>query len=243
MKQILLADDDNELTALLSEYLAGHDIHCDIADNGRVALEKLQQRGYDLMVLDIMMPELDGLSVLKQLPSLNHVAGNVPVIMLTAKDDDIDRIVGLELGADDYLGKPCNPRELLARINAVIKRSQGQSQIADKSNTLPDSLVNLDIEQRRCHVGDEVLHLTSTEFDLLYFLLKHKGQMVDKEAIAVEVLQRELQPFDRSVDVHISRLRKKLAAYHDAPIQSLRGKGYQLTMWRCFLVDYFGNSF
>lgn len=230
MKNILLADDDNELTALLSEYLAGHNIACDIADNGQEALEKLQQRRYDLMVLDIMMPELDGLSVLKQLPSLHHVAGNVPVIMLTAKDDDIDRIVGLELGADDYLGKPCNPRELLARINAVIKRSQGQGQVVNSKENLPNSLLHLDIEQRRCHVGDKMLYLTSTEFDLLCFLLQNKGKMVDKDSISLAVLQRELQPFDRSVDVHISRLRKKLAPYHEAPIQSLRGKGYQLTM-------------
>lgn len=222
MKHILLADDDNELTELLSEYLSAYEIRCDIADNGRIALEKLQQRDYDLMVLDIMMPELDGLSVLKQLPRVV----DIPVIMLTAKGDDIDRIVGLELGADDYLGKPCNPRELLARINAVIKRSQ--SSPADTTEHLPDSMIDLDLVQRQCHVGDEVLRLTSTEFDLLYLLLQRKGEIVDKETIAMQVLQRELQPFDRSVDVHISRLRKKLSAYHENPIQSLRGKGYQL---------------
>lgn len=228
MKHILLVDDDTELTDLLSEYLAGHDITCDIADNGRIALEKLQQRGYDLMVLDIMMPELDGLSVLKQLPTLTdtHV---VPVIMLTAKDDDIDRIIGLELGADDYLGKPCNPRELLARINAVIKRSQGQTAITAEP-TLPNSVIEVDIQQRACRIADTTLKLTGTEFDLLYFLLQNKGQTVDKDTIAINVLQRELQPFDRSVDVHISRLRKKLSAFHDSPIQTLRGKGYQLAM-------------
>lgn len=225
MKQILLADDDNELTELLSEYFSAYEIQCDIAQNGRIALEKLQQQPYDLMVLDIMMPVLDGLSVLKQLPNVR----DIPVIMLTAKDDDIDRIIGLELGADDYLGKPCNPRELLARINAVIKRSQSQP-VVDTAENLPDSLIDLDPIQRRCSVGGDVLHLTSTEFDLLYLLLQRKGEIIDKETISIQILQRQLQPFDRSVDVHISRLRKKLTAYHNAPIQSLRGKGYQLTI-------------
>ncbi len=120
-KQLLLVDDDNELSELLKEYLSSHNISCDIAENGEVALLKLRKNCYDLVILDIMMPKIDGITLLKQLP----VVTDTPVIMLTAKDSDIDRIIGLGLGADDYIGKPCNPRELLARVNAVIKRTQG----------------------------------------------------------------------------------------------------------------------
>lgn len=224
MTKILLADDDEELTALLSEYLRPYGIDCETAENGRLALEKIENTSYDLLVLDIMMPELDGLSVLKKLP----VTQAIPVIMLSAKDDDIDRIIGLELGADDYMGKPCNPRELLARINAVIKRTQ----LVENSEAvnLPESLLVMDRTQRLCYIKDREIMLTSTEFDLLYLLLTQKGQTVDKETLSLQVLQRELQPFDRSIDVHISRLRKKLAAYHQEPIKSLRGKGYQLVI-------------
>lgn len=222
MTKILLVDDDEELTDLLKEYLGTYGIACETAENGRLALERIKNTAYDLLVLDIMMPELDGLSVLKRLP----VSQSLPVIMLSAKDDDIDRIIGLELGADDYIGKPCNPRELLARINAVIKRTQ----VTDKNSPtkLPESLLQMDKTQRHCHIEGKTIVLTSTEFDLLYLLLIKKGQTVDKESLSVEVLQRELQPFDRSIDVHISRLRKKLTPYHDEPIKSLRGKGYQL---------------
>ncbi len=222
-KQLLLVDDDNELTELLAEYLSAYNISCDIAENGKIALEKLQQQKYDLIVLDIMMPEIDGITLLKQLPSIT----NTPVIMLTAKDSDIDRIVGLELGADDYLGKPCNPRELLARINTVIKRTLS---VPVDQNILPSSLFQLDIEKRICSIDSNEVSLTSTEFDLLYALLKRKGEIVDKALLSQEVLQRELSPFDRSLDVHISRLRKKLAVYHQDAIKSIRGKGYQLTV-------------
>lgn len=227
MPHILLADDDLELSELLVEYLESQDLTVTPVYDGKATLTAVSEHHYDLMVLDIMMPEIDGLTVLKELPS----SVKTPVIMLTAKDDDIDRIVGLELGADDYIGKPCNPRELLARINAVLKRTQAPNNaVEEQADTLPDSLFVLDLEKRQCHVGDEVLALTGTEFDLLYVLLKNKGNAVDKNTLSEKVLQRELQPFDRSIDVHISRLRKKLAAYHDEPIQALRGKGYQLTV-------------
>lgn len=222
-KSLLLVDDDNELTELLSEYLSSYDISCDIAENGKIALEKLGTQQYDLVVLDIMMPKIDGITVLKQLPAIT----DTPVIMLTAKDSDIDRIIGLELGADDYIGKPCNPRELLARINAVIKRTQSSSV---SQETLPDSVFQLDTSQRTCHIGQLEIPLTATEFDLFYALLKRKGEVVDKSDLSIQVLQRELQPFDRSIDVHISRLRKKLSVHHQDVIKSIRGKGYQLTV-------------
>lgn len=221
--KLLLVDDDNELTALLSEYLSNYNISCDIAENGQLALNKLQAQHYDLIVLDIMMPEMDGITLLKQLPTITHI----PVIMLTAKDCDIDRIIGLELGADDYMGKPCNPRELLARINSVMKRNK---KTVVSSQPLPQSLFKLDIEKRICSINDTEIVLTSTEFDLFYVLMKRKGEVVDKDTLSKEVLQRELSPFDRSIDVHISRLRKKLANYHPNAIKSIRGKGYQLTI-------------
>lgn len=225
MPHILLADDDLELSDLLVEYLTTQDLTVTPVYDGKAALAALNMQAFDLMVLDIMMPEIDGLTLLRSLPNPLHL----PVIMLTAKGDDIDRIIGLELGADDYLGKPCNPRELLARIHAVLKRAQPHDAVSNV-DTLPDSLVILDSNQRTCHVGEHRVNLTGTEFDLLYTLLANKAQVVSKETLSLEVLQRELQPFDRSIDVHISRLRKKLAPFHDEPIRSVRGKGYQLTV-------------
>ncbi len=228
-KQLLLVDDDSEQTDLLSEYLSAYNIDCDIAENGEIALEKLAEHRYDLIVLDIMMPKVDGITVLKQLPTLT----DTPVIMLTAKDSDMDRIIGLELGADDYIGKPYNPRELLARINVVIKRHQRarhaptpQGNITTKTT----SIFQLNHEQRTCYVDDAALSLTGTEFDLLATLIQYKGEVVEKSLLSQEVLQREWSPFDRSLDVHISRLRKKLSAHHAEAIKSVRGKGYQLTV-------------
>ncbi len=222
-KQLLLVDDDDEQTDLLSEYLSAYNIDCDIAEDGEIALEKLAKQSYDLIVLDIMMPKIDGITLLKQLPSLT----DTPVIMLTAKDSDMDRIIGLELGADDYIGKPYNPRELLARINVVIKRNQ---RIPTQQEDLTTSIFQLNYEKRTCCVDKVELFLTGTEFDLLSVLIKHKGEIVDKSLLSQEVLQREWSPFDRSLDVHISRLRKKLSAHHQEAIKSIRGKGYQLTV-------------
>ena len=225
MLNILLGDDDDELTSLLQEYLGGYDVHCECAGDGEQVLQMLQVNDYDLLVLDIMMPKMDGLSVLRQLPNVS----SVPVIMLTAKGDEIDRIIGLELGADDYIAKPCNPRELLARINAVVKRS-AQATLTTDAAPLPPSQLVMDVVTRSCRIEDETLILTGTEFDLLFSLLRHKGEVVSKDWLSQTVLQRELQPFDRSIDVHISRLRKKLQPYHDDPIKAVRGRGYQLVL-------------
>lgn len=223
MTHILLGDDDKELTDLLEEYLANHGVSCDCAYDGEQVLDHIKQYPYDLIVLDIMMPKVDGLSVLRQLPTLTKT----PVIMLTAKGDEIDRIIGLELGADDYIAKPCNPRELLARINAVIKRTRAQT--AEPINLEHDRL-SLDPVHRICRIDGEVLEVTGTEFDLLMALLQQQGSVVSKEWLSQTVLQRELQPLDRSLDVHVSRLRKKLQPFHDDPIKAVRGKGYQLVL-------------
>ena len=232
MPNILLGDDDEELTQLLQEYLNNHSVDCDCVYDGAAVIERLQETEndavYDLLVLDIMMPKMDGLSVLRQLPTISKI----PVIMLTAKGDEIDRIIGLELGADDYITKPCNPRELLARINAVIKRTQNSTanSLLLEDTALPESRLHLDPNQRLCQIDDVELQLTGTEFDLLLTLLKQKGEVVSKDWLSEQVLQRELQPFDRSLDVHVSRLRKKLQPFHNEPIKAVRGKGYQLVI-------------
>ena len=234
MPKILLGDDDEELTQLLQEYLHNHGVACDCVHDGEAVIERLKapnnESTYDLLVLDIMMPKMDGLSVLRQLPSISKI----PVIMLTAKGDEIDRIIGLELGADDYITKPCNPRELLARINAVIKRTTIHATKMPASvlttDTLPASRLCLDPITRQCHIDGVELQVTGTEFDLLLELLKQKGVAVSKEQLSKNVLQREWQPFDRSLDVHVSRLRKKLQPYDDEPIIAIRGKGYQLVI-------------
>ena len=228
MPNILLGDDDEELTQLLQEYLHNHGVTCDCVHDGEAVIQKLKTVNskvvtYDLLVLDIMMPKIDGLSVLRQLPSIS----DIPVIMLTAKGEEIDRIIGLELGADDYITKPCNPRELLARINAVIKRT---NVAASEHMPLPESRLQLDQNQRVCQIDGTELQVTGTEFDLLVALLKQKGEVVSKTWLSEHVLQRELQPFDRSLDVHVSRLRKKLQPFHDEPIKAVRGKGYQLVL-------------
>ncbi|WP_201530059.1 response regulator transcription factor [Psychrobacter frigidicola] len=230
MPNILLGDDDEELTQLLQEYLHNHGISCDCVHDGEAVMQRLKQdavshdgSAYDLLVLDIMMPKMDGLSVLRQLPAVS----DIPVIMLTAKGDEIDRIIGLELGADDYITKPCNPRELLARINAVIKRTSAAS---SEHTPLPDSRLHLEQTQRICQIDNVELRVTGTEFDLLVALLRQKGEVVSKAWLSQHVLQRELQPFDRSLDVHVSRLRKKLQPFHDEPIKAIRGKGYQLVL-------------
>ena len=232
MPHILLGDDDEELTQLLQEYLHNHGVTCDCVHDGEAVIHKLKTASnnvlngaaaYDLLVLDIMMPKIDGLSVLRQLPNIS----DIPVIMLTAKGEEIDRIIGLELGADDYITKPCNPRELLARINAVIKRT---SAAISEHTPLPESRLHLDQNQRLCQIDGIELQVTGTEFDLLVALLKQKGEVVSKAWLSEHVLQRELQPFDRSLDVHVSRLRKKLQPFHEEPIKAVRGKGYQLVL-------------
>lgn len=233
MANILLGDDDEELTQLLQEYLHNHGIQSDCVHDGEAVIERLKSAmhdsaPYDLLVLDIMMPKIDGLSVLRQLPAIS----DIPVIMLTAKGEEIDRIIGLELGADDYITKPCNPRELLARINAVIKRSRitASGAAASEHLPLPESRLHLDQNQRICQIDGVELQVTGTEFDLLLALLKQKGEVVSKAWLSQHVLQRELQPFDRSLDVHVSRLRKKLQPFHDESIKAIRGKGYQLVL-------------
>ena len=218
---ILIADDDIELSALLKEYFEGEGFFVRLAHDGRVALDEARQPGLDLVVLDVMMPEMNGMDVLREL----RKESRLPVIMLTARGDDMDRILGLELGADDYVPKPCNPRELLARIRAVMRRAQGT---ADQGVLHVDDL-ELKQGSRTLSRGGQPVELTSTEFSILQALLQHRGEVVSKRDLYMSALGREPVPHDRSVDLHVSNLRRKLGTDRDGNnrIETIRGIGYQ----------------
>ena len=220
---ILLADDDVELSDLLKEYFESEGFGVRVAYDGLAALEQARQPGLDLVVLDIMMPEMNGMDVLKEL----RRDSNVPVIMLTARGDDMDRILGLELGADDYVPKPCNPRELLARIRAVMRRSP-TTQGSEPSVIVCDDL-ELNQGNRTLIRGGEPVELTSTEFSILHELLQHGGEVVSKRDLYISALGREPVPHDRSVDMHVSNLRRKLGPdpRGENRIETIRGIGYQ----------------
>lgn len=220
MSRILLVDDDTELTELLSDYLSAEGLEIGIEHDGQAGRDAALSRQYDVVVLDSMMPIMNGLDALKAI----RQQSNIPVIMLTAKGDDIDRIIGLEMGADDYVPKPCMPRELLARIYAILRRTESQQNKTPNSDTLFVSNVKLVPSKRQATKDDQSLELTSTEFNLLEVLMRHAGQVVSKETLSQEALDRKLAKFDRSIDVHISSIRQKLG---DASlIQTVRGLGY-----------------
>jgi two-component system response regulator CpxR len=218
---ILIADDDTELCKLLGEYLGQEGFDVRLAFNGEQALAESRRPGLDAMVLDIMMPGMNGIDVLRNL----RKESELPVIMLTARGDDLDRIIGLELGADDYLAKPANPRELLARIRAILRRSGTQS-------TAPvievDDLV-LNQARRELRLDGELKDLTSTEFSILRLLLQRSGEVVEKKDLYLAALGREPVAYDRSIDMHISNLRRKLGPASDGSerIETIRGIGYQ----------------
>lgn len=226
-KQILLVDDDVELCELLADYLRHEGFEPESVHDAEAALARLAQGVPDLMVLDIMMPGQSGLELLQQM----RPRFKLPVIMLTGRGDDIDRIVGLEMGADDYLAKPCNPRELLARIRAVLRRSQAST----ASGGMPQHVlsmqgISLDPGLREVRVNDEPLELTSTEFNLLALLMQNAGQVLSKELLTERVLHRKLTAYDRAMDVHVSRIRQKLATAVGEEcdlIKTVRGQGYQ----------------
>ena len=220
MSRILLVDDDNLLTELLTEYLTAEGLDVHSVPDGEAGVEEILSAQYDVVVLDSMMPKMNGLDVLKTV----RAQSKIPIIMLTAKGDDIDRIIGLEMGADDYVPKPCQPRELLARINAILRRTQSQAEGNNSPNVIAVSGVTLYPTKRQASIGEAPLELTSTEFNLLEVLMRHAGQVVSKETLSLEALDRKLAKFDRSIDVHISSIRHKLG---DASlIQTVRGLGY-----------------
>ncbi len=218
---ILIADDDTELCELLHEYLGQEGFDVRLAHDGEQALVESRRPGLDAMVLDIMMPLMNGIDVLRNL----RKESGLPVIMLTARGDDLDRIIGLELGADDYLAKPANPRELLARIRAILRRSHGHSLAA----VLKVGDLMLNQAGRELHRDGELTELTSTEFSILQLLLQRSGEVVEKKDLYLAALGREPVAYDRSIDMHISNLRRKLGPAKDGNerIETIRGIGYQ----------------
>jgi len=225
-QKILLIDDDKDLTELLAIYLSHNGFEVEAAHTGVAALHLLDKgKRYNLLVLDIQMPGMTGLELLPRLRA--KVA--TPVIMLTGRGEEVDRILGLEMGADDYLSKPCNPRELLARINAVLRRTQKVTRQSIQQQISVHGL-DLDMGSRSVTFNGEVLELTSTEFEVLGQLMQNAGSVVSKEDLTRNVLQRELTPYDRSIDVHVSRVRQQLrSCLPDMElIKTVRGVGYQM---------------
>lgn len=220
---VLLIDDDQSLGDMLREYLAGEHLDIAVAHSGEEGLDRFSRGSYDLLILDVMLPGQTGLEVLRTLRQTSEV----PVIMLTARGDDVDRIIGLEFGADDYLAKPFNPRELAARMKAILRRSRSTADSRGKNRL---GSLELDHRTRRASVNGVLLQLTGTEFEILSCLLKTPGTVVNKEELSERALGRRLLPYDRSIDTHVSNLRGKLerAGNRSATIQNQRGIGYVL---------------
>ena len=225
MNKILIIDDDEELCELVSEYLSAEDFQVESANDGETGLNKALSGDYDLAILDVMLPKINGFDVLRQL----RERSKMPVLMLTARGDDTERIVGLEIGADDYLPKPFNPRELLARLRAILRRARSDGSSPEKLQV--DDL-EISTSSRSVRIHGREISVTSVEFDLLRALVKEAGKIVKKDALSEEVLERELSPYDRSLDMHISNLRKKLGPRSDGSdrIKTVRSVGYIYTL-------------
>lgn len=225
MPRVLLIDDDTELCALHEEVLRSEGFDVALAYDGESGLEAMAASPPDIVVLDVMMPGMGGVETLRQM----RQSGAVPVLMLTARGDDIDRIVGLELGADDYVTKPCTPRELVARLRAILRRVNDRGR-PDAATAFEAGALVVDPASRGARWRGESLDLTSSEFNLLEQLIRQAGQVVSKEELSERALGRKLTRYDRSIDVHLSHLRAKLGALDDgrSPIQTVRGLGYQL---------------
>lgn len=223
MERILVIDDDHELCDLLQEYLEPEGFEIQAVHDGKKGLEKALEESFDLLVLDIMLPGQNGFEVLRQLRN----SSEVPVIMLTARGEDVDRIVGLEMGADDYLPKPFNPRELTARIRSILRRSRN-TPTEGEEGVLAVGDVKLYTGSHSVLRGGEEIRTTGVEFRFLQMLLEHAGHIVSRQDLARKVLERSYSPFDRSVDVHISNIRKKLGALPggEERIKTIRGEGY-----------------
>jgi len=216
--RILIVDDDARLFELLESYLAQNGIVAESARDGIRALSLLSAGGYDAVLLDIMMPGMDGLSVLRKIRD----DSDLPVLMLTAKGDETDRVVGLELGADDYLPKPFSPRELLARLRAVVRRTQAR----EVRQKLAVSGVSVDLESRRVERAGAAVELTGLEFDVLVALIQRAGRVVPRSALLELAGRNDVTVSDRTVDVHVSHLRKKLGDDPPRLIRTVRGVGY-----------------
>ncbi len=225
MTKILIIDDDTELCDLVSEYLEREGFAVEAVQDGAAGVERALSGEFALAVLDVMMPGLNGFEALKQI----RAGTSLPVIMLTARGEEIDRIVGLEIGADDYMPKPFNPRELTARMRAVLRRSgDGGTSGATQAQTLSVGDLDLDLGARAVHCSGCEIQLTGVEFSLLEKLVRTHGQVAGRDELSREVLKKRPSPFDRSLDVHVSNLRKKLGPMPGGGerIKTIRGQGY-----------------
>jgi DNA-binding response OmpR family regulator len=229
VEEILLIDDDVELCSMLTEYLGKNGFRVKTAHRGDTGLKAALQRPWSLILLDVMLPGIDGFEVLKRI----RAESSVNVLLLTARGDDVDRIVGLEIGADDYLPKPFNPRELLARMRAVLRRNVPS--VTPQLAVLRVRDLELDPAARKALKAGKKLDLTDVEFGLLEALMRSPGKVVSREELSQSVLGRSFDPFDRSLDMHVSRLRKKLShGTEEDQVKTIRGVGYQLVLDRDF---------
>lgn len=219
--EVLIVDDDTRLSAMLADYLSGSGFTVHTAPTGQAGLSHVTRRAPDAVILDIMLPDLDGFEICRRI----RASSDVPILMLTAKGEETDRIVGLELGADDYLPKPFNPRELLARLKAVLRR-RGRSMSA--SRLLRFGRLEIDPGSRTVRMGDRQCGLTSYQFDLLLALAENPGRVLSREQLMDFVRGEELEVFDRSIDVHVSRIRAAIETdpRHPRRIITVRGAGY-----------------
>jgi two-component system response regulator CpxR len=227
MDDILLIDDDVELCSMLTEYLGRYGFLVTAVHRGDSGLSAALERPYALVLLDVMLPGLDGFEVLRRI----RTASAVSVLLLTARGEDVDRIVGLEIGADDYLSKPFNPRELLARVRAILRRAT-VNPVKTEPGLLRAEGLELNPAARTVHFNGASVDLTDVEFALLEALMRAPGTVVTREDISEGVLGRKFHPFDRSLDMHVSRLRRKLAdsGAPEAQVKTIRGVGYQLAL-------------
>ncbi len=227
MEEVLLIDDDVELCTMLIEYLGKNGFRVKTAHRGDTGLNAAQQRRWSLILLDVMLPGIDGFEVLKRI----RAESSVNILLLTARGEDVDRIIGLEFGADDYLPKPFNPRELLARMRAILRRTANPAVAEHEVLRVQD--LELDPAARRAIQAGKRLDLTDVEFGLLEVLMRSPGKVVNRDELSEAVLGRPFDPFDRSLDMHISRLRRKLA--QEDQVKTVRGIGYQLVVNRDYV--------
>ena len=226
--QLLMIEDDTRLAGMVGEYLAQSGYGFSHAATGEEGLARISVRAPDLVILDLMLPDLDGLEICRRVRALPGDAAWVPIVMLTAKGDPMDRVVGLELGADDYVPKPFEPRELLARVRAVLRRREGLPTVAAPAAALRFGSLEIDRDAREVRVAGEPREITAYQFDLLLTLAERAGRVLTREQIMEAVRGRELEAFDRSIDVHMGRIRAAIEADPKNPkrILTVRGVGY-----------------
>ena len=225
--RVLIVDDDRELCQMLTEYLVAEHFDVKSVHDGSDALAELQNNEFEILILDVMLPSVSGFDLLRKLGA----SYDTPILMLTARGDDVDRIVGLELGADDYLSKPFNPRELVARIRAILRRANNRLTRSGAPDELAVGPIVLNTGTHQVHVSSKLVALTGAELRVLELLMRSAGQVISRESMTEQALGRKLVAYDRSIDTHISNLRRKLELEtgRNPEIKNVRGAGYTLT--------------